>query len=156
MTETVHDPRTPYLLLDRATAEANVTRLRERVTSLGVSLRPHLKTTKSVDVAGLLGAEPGPITVSTLAEAEAFAAAGFTDILYAVGISPGKLDAVLDLHARGVRLTVLLDSVEQAAAVARASRETSLPLDHLSVALPHSTLDGSSNLNILDGCLTNR
>ncbi|MFI5930775.1 alanine racemase [Actinoplanes sp. NPDC051494] len=112
----LHDPRTPYLLLDRSVAEANIARLAARTAALGVTLRPHLKTTKSVDVARLiLGDRPGPITVSTLAEAGAFAAAGFTDILYAVGISPAKVDDVLAIDAR---VTVLLDSVEQAEAVA--------------------------------------
>jgi D-serine deaminase-like pyridoxal phosphate-dependent protein len=118
MTATVHDPRTPYLLLDRGTVTANVARLRDRMAALGVPLRPHLKTAKSVDVARLIfGETPGPITVSTLAEAEAFAAAGHPDILYAVGVSPAKLGDVRALADRGVRLTVLLDSVEQATAV---------------------------------------
>jgi len=34
----------------------------------------------------------GPATVSTLAEAEVFAEAGVTDILYAVGITAPKLE----------------------------------------------------------------
>ncbi|WP_244876101.1 alanine racemase [Winogradskya consettensis] len=112
-------PRTPYLMLDRSVASANIARLRERIAGLGVRLRPHLKTTKSVDVARLVvGDVPGPITVSTLAEAFAFADAGYTDILYAVGIAPAKLPDVYALQARDVRLTVLLDSVAQAEAVA--------------------------------------
>ena len=51
----------------------------------GVTLRPHLKTAKSIDVARRLYPDaPGPITVSTLAEAEYFAReGGFTDITYA-------------------------------------------------------------------------
>ena len=36
--------------------------------------------------------------VSTLAEAEAIAAEGFADILYAVGLAPHKLPRVLNLH----------------------------------------------------------
>ncbi|GAA2580074.1 DSD1 family PLP-dependent enzyme [Winogradskya consettensis] len=115
----VTTPRTPYLMLDRSVASANIARLRERIAGLGVRLRPHLKTTKSVDVARLVvGDVPGPITVSTLAEAFAFADAGYTDILYAVGIAPAKLPDVYALQARDVRLTVLLDSVAQAEAVA--------------------------------------
>jgi D-serine deaminase-like pyridoxal phosphate-dependent protein len=111
-------PDTPYLSVDKATVQANADRLRKHLAGLGVPLRAHVKTTKSVDVAALLhDGQPGPITVSTLAEAEAFAAAGYRDILYAVGIAPAKLPRVTALRERGVDLTVLLDSVEQAALV---------------------------------------
>src|SRR3712207_2780106 len=107
----------------------NIERLRERVRSLGVQLRPHLKTTKSVDIARrVLTGGNGPATVSTLREAEVFAAAGVTDILYAVGVAPDKLDRVLALRAGGCDLSVLLDSREQAEAVAAASRAASLPI----------------------------
>ncbi|WP_171110251.1 MULTISPECIES: DSD1 family PLP-dependent enzyme [Streptomyces] len=116
---TLDDPDTPFLALDTATARANISRLREHLDGLGVTLRAHVKTAKSLDVASLLyDGQPGPITVSTLAEAEAFADAGYRDILYAVGITPHKLDRVIALRERGVDLTVLLDSVEQAAALA--------------------------------------
>jgi D-serine deaminase-like pyridoxal phosphate-dependent protein len=113
------DVGTPFLAVDRSTVQANVDRLRTRLDRLGTGLRPHLKTAKAVEVAGLIhDGGPGPITVSTLAEAEAFADAGYRDILYAVGIAPDKLGRVVDLRRRGVDLIVLLDSVEQAAALA--------------------------------------
>jgi D-serine deaminase-like pyridoxal phosphate-dependent protein len=64
----------------------------------------------------------GPATVSTLKEAEQFAAAGVRDIMYAVGLAPAKLERVLALRRRGVDLSVIIDSREQAAAVAAASR----------------------------------
>ena len=69
----------------------------------------------------------GPITVSTLKEAEQFFAHGVTDILYAVGIAPGKLAHVADLRARGCDLSVILDSVEAAAGVSAYCRATRLP-----------------------------
>jgi D-serine deaminase-like pyridoxal phosphate-dependent protein len=51
------------------------------------------------------------------------------DILYAVGIAPSKLKQVLELRAGGTDVTVVLDTVEQAQAVALASRnaETRIP-----------------------------
>ncbi|WP_372782908.1 DSD1 family PLP-dependent enzyme [Phenylobacterium sp.] len=120
---TIADLETPALLLDEARMEANIARLRSRLDGLGVPLRPHLKTAKSVDVARLLMSGPaGPCAVSTLNEAEHFAAAGVRDILYAVGIAPAKLERVAALRAAGVDLTVILDSPEQAVAVADASR----------------------------------
>lgn len=63
----------------------------------------------------------GPAAVSTLREAEEFASAGVTDLTYAVGISPCKLPRVQSIRKGGVALTVLLDSLEQAEAVAAAS-----------------------------------
>ena len=116
MNGTLDDLDTPCLVVDRTVVAANIERLRTRLDRLGVTLRPHVKTAKSLAVAALTdGGRPGPITVSTLAEAEAFAAAGYRDIVYAVGIAPHKLPRVNALRERGVDLTVLLDSVAQAA-----------------------------------------
>lgn len=103
----------------------NIERLRHRTDGLGVALRPHMKTAKSVDVARRVLADGvGPATVSTLKEAEVFAAAGIRDILYAVGIAPCKLDRVIALRAAGCDLSVVLDSVEQAEAVVAAARRS--------------------------------
>ncbi|WP_026870601.1 DSD1 family PLP-dependent enzyme [Inquilinus limosus] len=114
---------TPSLILDERRMLRNIERLRSRLQPLNVTLRPHLKTAKSVDVARrLLTDGPGPATVSTLKEAEVFAAAGVGDILYAVGIAPQKLDRVLAIRAKGCDLSIILDSAEQASAVAEASR----------------------------------
>jgi D-serine deaminase-like pyridoxal phosphate-dependent protein len=79
---------TPALLLDRPKFERNVARLQQRLGGLGVPLRPHMKTAKSVDILRLMA--PAAITVSTLKEAEVFANAGVRDVLYAVGIAPGR------------------------------------------------------------------
>jgi D-serine deaminase-like pyridoxal phosphate-dependent protein len=114
---------TPCLILDRDRMDRNVARLRARLHQLGPVLRPHLKTAKSPEAARrVMATAAGPATVSTLKEAEEFAAAGVTDITYAVGISPDKLPRVLALRAAGVDLTVVLDTVAQAVAVAEASR----------------------------------
>ncbi|MFM2059871.1 MAG: hypothetical protein RLY71_4256, partial [Pseudomonadota bacterium] len=86
---------TPALLLDEPRLRANIVRLRSRIDRFGVLLRPHVKTAKCLEVQRLVdgsgaGAPPGPITVSTLREADQFAAAGYTDITYAVGLAPNK------------------------------------------------------------------
>lgn len=121
---TLKDVGTPCLILDQDRMDSNVARLRGRLDRLGVQLRPHLKTAKSVDAARRVMTSPaGPATVSTLKEAEQFALAGVTDLTYAVGISPDKIDRVLALRASGVDLSVTLDTVEQAHAVAEASRQ---------------------------------
>lgn len=121
---------TPALLLDEAKMMRNIARLAGRAESLGVSLRPHLKTAKSLEVARrLTGGTPGPITVSTLAEAEVFHEAGYADILYAVGIAPQKLERVQALRACGCDLVVILDSEVQAQAVAQAEIPALIEID---------------------------
>ncbi len=84
------------------------------MTALGVSLRPHMKTAKSVEVARLAGSRA--ITVSTLAEAEYFASHGYVDILYAVGVTASKLDRVMRLRQSGTDLQIVVDSVQAAKA----------------------------------------
>ncbi|MDP3736431.1 MAG: alanine racemase [Hyphomonadaceae bacterium] len=107
----------------------NLARLDGHLRQFEVGFRPHLKTAKSIEVASRMMRSPaGPATVSTLAEAEAFAGVGVADILYAVGIAPGKLQRVLALRRRGVELSIILDSIEQAREVAKASREAGMPL----------------------------
>jgi D-serine deaminase-like pyridoxal phosphate-dependent protein len=121
---------TPSLLLDHDRLERNVRRMRERLAAKGVALRLHVKTAKNVEVARLaIGADTGPITVSTLAEAEYFIGHGFTDILYAVGIVPAKLARVAQLRTRGVDLKVVVDSVEAAQAAARADVPALIEID---------------------------
>ncbi|WP_424934168.1 DSD1 family PLP-dependent enzyme [Amaricoccus macauensis] len=121
---------TPALVLDEARMLRNIHRLAKRAEDLGVTLRPHVKTVKSVVAASRLWeGTPGPITVSTLAEAEAFHAAGYRDILYAVGIAPQKLGKVQALRAAGCDLTVILDSATQARAVAEAGVPALIEID---------------------------
>lgn len=106
---------TPSLLLDLPRLDRNLARLSAHLRALGVPLRPHVKTAKSVPVIRrALEGQPGGVTVSTLHEAERCLEAGITDILYAVGIAPQKLQAVAALRLRGANLTVILDSVEAA------------------------------------------
>jgi D-serine deaminase-like pyridoxal phosphate-dependent protein len=114
---------TPALLLDEAQMDRNIERMRSRLRRLGVAFRPHVKTNKSMDVARRLMETPeGPITVSTLLEAEYFAEHGVKDILYAVCIAPNKLDHVAALQARSVRLSLILDSMETARLLAARTR----------------------------------
>lgn len=112
------DLPTPSLVLDRSRLMRNVARMRARAAELGVTLRPHMKTAKSVDVAKAVhGGGTGPITVSTLAEAEHFAKAGFTDMLYAVAIAPAKLDRAAALMRAAPALKILTDDVDVAKAI---------------------------------------
>lgn len=114
---------TPALILDRSRMDRNLARLKGLMAGHGVTLRPHLKTAKSIDAAQRIYPDgPGPITVSTLAEAEYFSReGGFTDITYAVGLDPKKALRAAQIHASGVDIKVTLDTPEQAAALGTAS-----------------------------------
>ncbi len=115
---------TPALILDVSKVDRNIARLRAHLAKLGAGFRPHVKTSKSVDVARRLFPEGiGPITVSTLAEAEYFADGGFTDITYAVGLSFNRIERARKLVAKGVRLSVLIDTLEQAHALVEAASD---------------------------------
>ncbi|WP_431689323.1 DSD1 family PLP-dependent enzyme [Hahella sp. NBU794] len=123
-TESLNTIDTPFLAVDKTRFQANISRMRAYLQPFKVRLRPHLKTVKSVPAAELvMASKQDPATVSTLKEAEAFAEAGYTDLLYAVGISPQKLPRVLALQRTGVNISILLDSREQAEMVIAFCRE---------------------------------
>jgi D-serine deaminase-like pyridoxal phosphate-dependent protein len=116
---------TPALLLDVMRLDRNIARMRAHLAPLGPRLRPHFKTAKCLEVARrVMDGQEGPVTVSTLKEAEQLAAAGVRDMLYAAGIAPGKLNRVTALRRRGVDLSIVVDSLQAAEAVARHSRDT--------------------------------
>lgn len=120
MARTLEQLETPALLLDEQRMQRNIERMARQVQRLGVGFRPHVKTNKCMEVARRTMTSPeGPITVSTLLEADYFAERGVKDILYAVCIAPNKMDHVIALQARGARMSIILDSVEAARMVAQ-------------------------------------
>lgn len=92
------DLLTPALLLDRAVLERNLAAMAAKARSLGVRLRPHIKTHKCLEIAWLqrAGGAEG-ITVATLAEARSFADSGFDDITHAFPLDQGKIGPALKL-----------------------------------------------------------
>jgi len=135
---------TPVLLVEPAPLARNLARMQARATELGVRLRPHVKTHKSLALwrrQEALGARG--ITVSTLAEADHFFAHGVSDVLYAACIAPAKLAHALRLRQAGCALTVLVDSVASATAVAEGARAAG---QRLEVALEIDTDDHRAGL----------
>ena len=131
-TDALDSIETPALLLDGDKLERNCRAMRERIGRHSVAIRPHVKTAKCVEVAECaLGAPNGPITVSTLREAEYFADHGFKDILYAVGMVPHKMPRLAALAKRGVAITAIVDSVEAARAHAAAAAKEAVPVPAL-------------------------
>ncbi|HWD15380.1 MAG TPA: DSD1 family PLP-dependent enzyme [Casimicrobiaceae bacterium] len=115
---------TPAALVDVRRMDRNIARMQRRMNELGVAFRPHVKTSKCPAVVRRqLAAGARGITVSTLKEAEAFFAEGIADILYAVGIAPGKLPHVLALRRSGCDLKIVTDNVATAQAIAAFGNE---------------------------------
>ncbi len=124
------DLKTPSLILDLARVRRNAERISEMATRLNVSLRPHVKTHKCIEVGRIQTAgHSGAITVSTLAEAKAFARHGFSDITYAVPIERGKFDAAIAMLQSGVKLNLLTDDAETAAQLDEAAGKGGVRFD---------------------------
>ncbi len=118
------DLDTPCLVLDRTRLRRNIEAMNDRMEVHGVAFRPHVKTAKCLEVVRMIRAgKTGPITVSTLLEAEYFCADGFDDILYAVSIVPAKLPRVKKLLDSGCDLKLILDNADIALQVAAAGVE---------------------------------
>lgn len=116
--------QTPAALIDVATLQRNIQRMQQQADSLGVHLRPHVKTHKCTSVVDAqLAAGARGITVSTLKEAEHFFEHGIIDILYAVAMAPNKLPQALALRRRGCALTLITDSLAGAQAIVDFGRE---------------------------------
>jgi D-serine deaminase-like pyridoxal phosphate-dependent protein len=108
----IEDLPTPCCLIDKAKMQRNIARLSAHIGSLNCTLRPHVKTHKSIEVTKAIvdaGNVKG-ITVSTLKEADYFFKHGINDILYAVGITPNKIAHVAHLIEQGCDLTVVIDN----------------------------------------------
>jgi D-serine deaminase-like pyridoxal phosphate-dependent protein len=115
---------TPAAIIDLPIMQRNIGRMQQRMDALGVRFRPHVKTSKCTPVVrAQLAAGAQGITVSTLKEAAQFFADGITDILYAVGMAPGKLPQALALRRQGCDLKIITDSVASATAIAAFGRE---------------------------------
>jgi len=132
MNHTLATIDTPAALIERTRMQRNIGRMQRHMNELGVRFRPHVKTSKCIEVAkAQREAGARGITVSTLKEAEQFFAEGFTDILYAVGMAPHRLPHALELRRRGCALGILTDSVESARVIAAFGRANGEAFDVL-------------------------
>ena len=126
------DVETPALLLHREVVERNLVHMAGRARTLGVALRPHIKTHKCLELGRRQvahGAPGGGLTVSTLFEAEAFARGGFTDLTWAFPLDPTHIPHVRRIAQTGVTLRVLLDDLETAKALAGSGLHVWLKVD---------------------------
>ena len=122
--------KTPSLVLDIERVRQNAARMSDVTKRDNVRLRPHIKTHKCIEVARIQTAgHNGAITVSTLAEARAFAKHGFSDITYAVPIERGKFDAAIEILLRGVKLRLLTDDADTVKELDQAAGKAGIKFD---------------------------
>jgi threo-3-hydroxy-D-aspartate ammonia-lyase len=144
----LQDLPTPAALVETQRMAHNIARMQTRMDALGVAFRPHVKTSKCVEITrAQVAAGARGITVSTLKEAEQFFAAGISDILYAVGMAAPKLRQAAALMAQGCALKIITDSVEGARAIAQFGQDNGVRFEvwieidcdgHRSGVLPES------------------
>ncbi|XP_041659840.1 D-threo-3-hydroxyaspartate dehydratase isoform X1 [Cheilinus undulatus] len=100
----------PALVVDVDKVKKNAQRMIERCQKMGVQLRPHMKTHKTLECADIMtGGSRRCIVVSTLAEASFYADHGFDDILYAYSLPFDKVERCALLSERLDLFQVLLD-----------------------------------------------
>lgn len=108
----IHELPTPALLIDLDILERNLSSMQKKADQLGVSLRPHIKTHKSLEIGKRqreLGAKG--ITVSTFHEAEVFAKAGFDDVTWAFPFPPVYASKLATIP-ESTTLRLVIDSKE--------------------------------------------
>ncbi|OWF36468.1 uncharacterized protein LOC110441658 [Mizuhopecten yessoensis] len=111
--ETIYDVKTPSFLVDIDVIQRNVTRMKETCDRLGVQLRPHMKTHKTVELGEMMtDGTKKCLVVSTLDEAEFYASHGFDDILYAYPITQHKLGRCRRLGEKLDKFHMMFESPE--------------------------------------------
>ena len=117
------DIRKPTLCIDERLARENIRIMAAKAARQGVLFRPHFKTHQSVEVGRWFRqAGVNAITVSSVTMARAFADAGWDDITIAFPLNVRETEEICALAAR-IKLNVLFDNPEQAAALAKVLKQ---------------------------------
>jgi len=130
--DVLDDVDTPALIVELDALERNVAAMAAAVEDRGVRLRPHAKSHKSPDIARRqLAAGAVGICCQKVGEAEAFVAAGVTDVLITNEIVGAAKLARLALLSRNARLGVLVDDRVNVGSLAAAMRAAGASIDVL-------------------------
>lgn len=113
---------TPAVVIDREQLRANIAAMQKLASTHGVSLRPHIKTHKSPEIAAMQrDAGARGIACATIDEAEAFAEAGWDDIAIANEVVGDAKVARLAVLAEKVSISCAVDSPANVALLAQAA-----------------------------------
>ena len=123
---------TPALLVNLDKMEFNIREMADNIRNSRVGLRPHIKTHKVPEIARMqLDAGAIGITCAKVGEAEAMINTGVQDILVGhqiVGLQ--KIQRLISL-ARRIRITSLVDSLDNAKPLAEAAKEEGMEFNVL-------------------------
>ena len=125
---------TPALLIDLDALERNLAAMAEHARAVGVALRPHAKTHKSLRIAEMQAAEGAlGICCATLGEAEVMVAGGVPGVhITSPQVAPPKVARLMTLNRSAERgLSVVVDHPENLAALDRAASRAGRMLDVL-------------------------
>ena len=113
---------TPALVVDLDVFEANVAAMAVLLDGSGKTVRPHVKTHRTPELAKRqLGGSAVGVTCATVGEAEAMVAAGIDDVLVANEIvDPGKMDRLASL-GHSARVTIAADAADPLEQLSRAA-----------------------------------
>lgn len=118
----VEELPTPAMVVDLAAAQRNIARMASSLAGLPATIRPHLKTHKSPDLAAMqVAAGAVGLSLATVWEAVAMAWAGFDDLFVVNTVSHPEKVRVLAELARGHRVLVAVDDAANAADLSAAA-----------------------------------
>lgn len=120
------DLNTPVLVVDAEALDANIATMADFARSKGITLRPHAKTHKSVDIARrqIASGATGQCCAK-LGEAEALADGGIEGLLITSPVVPQPaVERLAALNARSPGLMVVVDHPDNARALAEAVAAT--------------------------------
>jgi len=120
------DLNTPVLVIDIEALDRNIARMAEFAASNGLTLRPHAKTHKSVDIARRqIAAGAVGQCCAKLGEAEALADGGITGLHITSPVVPAAaVERLAALNARSSGLMVVVDNPGNARTIAEAVAKT--------------------------------
>ena len=126
----INSIETPTFVVNEAVALQNISTFQAHCDKVGLSLRPHIKTHKSVRLAkAQLDAGAIGITCQKISEAEAMAVDGIDDILITYNIlGTAKLERLRALSERLVALAVVADNYVVVQGLALAFKDARKPL----------------------------
>jgi len=126
------DPSTPSLLVEQSRLQSNLAAMQDKADANGATLRPHVKTHKSVALARRQqqrGAEG--LTVATVKEAETFVDAGFEDVRVAYPVTGRDKHEQLQALRDDATISFTVDTIEGAEQASAVYAEAKNPVDVL-------------------------
>ena len=165
MSSHFHDIPTPAVIIDRDIVDRNIYRFQDYCLQNSLSLRPHIKTHKLVELAQQqVAAGAVGINCQKLGEAEIMASRGLDDILITYNIIGDiNLSRLVSLFAKVRKLTVTADSHFTVQGLSDAFANAPSPLEVLvecdtggrrcGVQNPGEALTLAKNISVLPGLI---